>query len=357
MRGHPGGRAPGAPLVAAPAAGAQAAGGTPAPATGSGAGPSIGGFNPVTPMRLLDTRPTAKVGAGCVVSVDVSSVAPVGAAGIALNVTTTEAVARGFVTAYPCGSARPPTSNVNPRVGDPTPNLVIVPARHHPHRLPLHVRRHQPDRRRHRLVRRRRRPLPRAAPVRALDTRIILLPDTATASCPPGPCAPIPLAGSARARRGLGRRRQHHRHRARGGGLRHRLSVRHAATAHARRSTSCPARTAPTSRWSASAPAACCASSPSSRDPSRRGRRRLVRHRRRWRAAAAHHRRPASSTAATAPAAGTAPCAPAEMRVLDPTANAAVPAGAHDLLLNVVATQAAAPGLPHRLSVQAGPAA
>jgi hypothetical protein len=36
----------------------------------------IGGFNPVTPVRLLDTRPTAKVGAGCVVSIDVSAVAP-----------------------------------------------------------------------------------------------------------------------------------------------------------------------------------------------------------------------------------------------------------------------------------------
>src|SRR6476469_437246 len=90
-------------------------------------GGPVGGFNPVTPVRLLDTRPSGKVGAGCVVSVDVSSVAPVGAAGIALNVTTTEAEARGFVTAYPCGAGRTLTSNVNPRVGDPTPNLVVVP--------------------------------------------------------------------------------------------------------------------------------------------------------------------------------------------------------------------------------------
>src|SRR5437660_3445 len=73
----------------------------PVPATQGG---PIGGFTPVTPVRLLDTRPTGKIGAGCVVSVDVSSVAPVGAAGIALNVTATEAQARGFVTAYPCGA-------------------------------------------------------------------------------------------------------------------------------------------------------------------------------------------------------------------------------------------------------------
>ncbi len=185
-----------APLVAAPSASAQVAGCTPAPATGTGAGPSIGGFNAVTPTRLLDTRPSAKVGAGCVVSVDVSSVAPEGAAGIALNVTTTEAVARGFVTAYPCGSARPPTSNVNPRVGDPTPNLVIVPldstrtvclftfaatnlvvdatgwfgvggALFH-----------------------------EQAPVRALDTRIILLPDSGDGKLPAGSVRPIQLAGT-----------------------------------------------------------------------------------------------------------------------------------------------------------------
>ncbi len=117
-----------APLAMAPnQAGAQTPSGcTPPPSVPASAGGPIGGFNPVTPVRLLDTRPTAKVGAGCVVSVDVSSVAPEGAAGIALNVTATEAEARGFITAYPCGAGRTLTSNVNPRVGDPTPNLVVV---------------------------------------------------------------------------------------------------------------------------------------------------------------------------------------------------------------------------------------
>jgi Arylsulfotransferase (ASST) len=184
------------PLAAAAPAGAQVVPGcTPAPAAASAAGAPIGGFNPLTPRRLLDTRPTAKVGAGCVVTVDVSSVAPEGATGIALNVTATEAAARGFVTAYPCGSARPPTSNVNPRVGDPTPNLVIVPlddsrtvclftfaatnlvvdstgwfgaggALFHEQQ-----------------------------PVRALDTRIILLPDSGDGKLPAGAERQIPLAG------------------------------------------------------------------------------------------------------------------------------------------------------------------
>jgi Arylsulfotransferase (ASST) len=117
-----------APLATAPIeAGAQVPSGcTAPPSVPASSGGPIGGFNPVTPVRLLDTRPTGKVGAGCVVSVDVSSVAPVDAAGIALNVTATEAESRGFVTAFPCGSGRTLTSNVNPRVGDPTPNLVVV---------------------------------------------------------------------------------------------------------------------------------------------------------------------------------------------------------------------------------------
>ncbi|HKA03125.1 MAG TPA: aryl-sulfate sulfotransferase, partial [Acidimicrobiales bacterium] len=112
------------PMVVSPAS-AQTPGCTP-PASGGSPVGHVGGFHPVTPVRLLDTRPSAKVGDGCVAEVDVAAVAPVDATGIALNVTTVNAEARGFVTAYACGSPRPSTSNVNPRVGDPTPNLVIV---------------------------------------------------------------------------------------------------------------------------------------------------------------------------------------------------------------------------------------
>ncbi len=113
-----------APLVVTPAS-AQAPGCIP-PASGGTLVGRVGGFHPVTPVRLLDTRVSTKVGDGCVAEVDVSSVAPATATGVALNVTTVNAEAHGFVTAYACGSARPSTSNVNPRVGDPTPNLVIV---------------------------------------------------------------------------------------------------------------------------------------------------------------------------------------------------------------------------------------
>jgi hypothetical protein len=118
------------PLLAAPTPaqpGAVAA--NPPPAAAPAATPaatSIGGFHAVVPVRLLDTRLTSKVPDGGVAEVDVSPVAPADATGVALNVTTTEAEGRGFITAYPCGSPRPATSNVNPRVGDPTPNLVVV---------------------------------------------------------------------------------------------------------------------------------------------------------------------------------------------------------------------------------------
>ena len=39
--------------------------------------------------------------------------APEGATAVSINVTTTDAVAPGFVTAYPCGGGRPDTSTVN----------------------------------------------------------------------------------------------------------------------------------------------------------------------------------------------------------------------------------------------------
>src|SRR3954453_10836890 len=167
------------------------------PSVTAGAGGPIGGFNAVKPVRLLDTRPTGKVGTGCVVSVDVSSVAPKGAAGVALNVTATEAEARGFITAYPCAAGRTLTSNVNPRVGDPTPNLVVVPLdasrtvclfTFAPTNLIVDATGwfgtggdlfHE------------------QAPLRVVDTRTALRPDAGTGKLPAGSVLVVPLAGSA----------------------------------------------------------------------------------------------------------------------------------------------------------------
>ena len=100
---------------------------TPPPAGGAVAQVS-GGFHPITPTRVLDTRFTlGAIGAGCTAVVDLVSLVPAQATGVALDVIAVGAVAEGFVTVYPCESERPLASNVNPRVGDPTPNLVLVP--------------------------------------------------------------------------------------------------------------------------------------------------------------------------------------------------------------------------------------
>src|SRR4051794_22295424 len=86
------------------------------------------GFHPIIPARLMDTRTTAPVGAGCIAVLDLaaSSAVPVDAEAVALNVTAVDAPGRGLVTVYPCGSPRPSASNLNPRPFQPTANSVVV---------------------------------------------------------------------------------------------------------------------------------------------------------------------------------------------------------------------------------------
>lgn len=90
-------------------------------------------YAPITPVRLLDTRPPGKGYTGpkpaagdtvTVVAVDSAIVGTVGA--VVLNVTGIDATAAGFVTAWPCGTPRPTASNLNLVGGATTPNLVIV---------------------------------------------------------------------------------------------------------------------------------------------------------------------------------------------------------------------------------------
>ncbi|MFE3555089.1 PKD domain-containing protein [Streptomyces sp. NPDC059193] len=92
-------------------------------------------FTPHTPTRLLDTRngtgaPTGKVaGQGSArVKVAGNASVPAGVTAVALNVTVTETVDSGYVTAWPgAGYDRPGTSNLNYTPGRSVPNLVIVP--------------------------------------------------------------------------------------------------------------------------------------------------------------------------------------------------------------------------------------
>jgi hypothetical protein len=91
-----------------------------------------GGFVAINPTRVFDTRTglggvTGPVGAGCVVHVPFSALAPADATGVAATLTITDAEGVGFATAYPCGSVRPFVSNVNTRADSPVPNLVLSP--------------------------------------------------------------------------------------------------------------------------------------------------------------------------------------------------------------------------------------
>ncbi|MFG2988846.1 hypothetical protein ACGFZK_06000 [Streptomyces sp. NPDC048257] len=91
-------------------------------------------FTPYTPTRLLDTRfgtgvTQGKVGPGASTRVKVggNGKIPAGVTAVVLNVTVTNTTDSGFITAFPEGSERPTTSNVNHKAGQTVPNLVIVP--------------------------------------------------------------------------------------------------------------------------------------------------------------------------------------------------------------------------------------
>ncbi len=93
---------------------------------------------PVQPQRLLDTRPSSRVGytgakpePGSTVRLTVAGVAPVnvpaGVRSVVLTVTAVNTTGPGYVTAWPCGAPRPLASNVNLRTGVIVPNQVTVP--------------------------------------------------------------------------------------------------------------------------------------------------------------------------------------------------------------------------------------
>ncbi|MFC1400631.1 MULTISPECIES: PKD domain-containing protein [Streptacidiphilus] len=93
-------------------------------------------FTPlVYPPRVLDTRigtggRKAKIGPGGIVKIKVAGAQGIPAKGVAavtMNVTDVNASTDGVITAYPDGSARPGTSNLNFRAGQVNPNLVTVP--------------------------------------------------------------------------------------------------------------------------------------------------------------------------------------------------------------------------------------
>ncbi len=80
-------------------------------------------YQPQRPSRVLDTRSGGRV-------TQAQVQLPRGIAGSALNVTVTSPSSSGYVTVWPCDSARPNSSNLNFTAGETVPNLVLarVPA-------------------------------------------------------------------------------------------------------------------------------------------------------------------------------------------------------------------------------------
>jgi hypothetical protein len=94
---------------------------------------AAGRFTPLDPARILDTRvgngASGKLAANQAIDVQVTGRGvPANATAVALNLTGTDAIAPGYVTAWPTGKPRPNSSNVNLSTpGATAANLVIVP--------------------------------------------------------------------------------------------------------------------------------------------------------------------------------------------------------------------------------------
>jgi hypothetical protein len=84
------------------------------------------GFNPISPVRVIDSRNTGAVQAGQTITVPLGSRMPAGATGVVLNVTAVDPLATGYLSVYPCGGTSTTVSNVNYVAGRTVPNAVIV---------------------------------------------------------------------------------------------------------------------------------------------------------------------------------------------------------------------------------------
>ena len=93
-----------------------------------------GTYEPVTATRLLDTRsgngaPKGLVGAGREVSVLIAGRGgvPSGLSAVVLNLTAVTPSTATYLTAYPSGTTRPTTSNLNVAANTNRANLVTLP--------------------------------------------------------------------------------------------------------------------------------------------------------------------------------------------------------------------------------------
>ena len=129
------------------------------------AGVDAGSFMSLSPSRVLDTRvgngAPAAAGANAAITLQITGrggVPTTGVGAVVLNVTVTRPTAAGFITVYPAGSGLPDASNLNFSAGQTMPNLVVVPvgADGMVEAVQRLTRHHPSDRRRRRLLPRRR---------------------------------------------------------------------------------------------------------------------------------------------------------------------------------------------------------
>ncbi len=92
-------------------------------------------FNPITPVRILDTRTTntpsgvaGRVPSGGTIDLQITgdNGIPADATAVVMNVTAVAPTGAGFITVWPRGVTRPLSSNLNFAPGDIVPNLVTV---------------------------------------------------------------------------------------------------------------------------------------------------------------------------------------------------------------------------------------
>lgn len=78
-----------------------------------------------SPVRVVDTRgSTSMPGSGAVVTAATGALG--NSSAVLVNLTTTQPVGSGFLTVYPCGQPRPPTSNLNVVAQQTVANFVAV---------------------------------------------------------------------------------------------------------------------------------------------------------------------------------------------------------------------------------------
>jgi hypothetical protein len=101
-------------------------GGGQASAESASVAPAAAGFQPVTPVRVLDTRSAKPVGPGRTITLDLSSRVPETATAVVLNVTGAQPTTPTSVTVFPRHSRRPTVPNLELVAGETRSNLVTV---------------------------------------------------------------------------------------------------------------------------------------------------------------------------------------------------------------------------------------